>query len=77
MAAVFMAVHFWRIRKDGGISGPRVESREMKKARDVVKKMQIKRYDLLDPELELENGTNGSGETVTADGKESTTSDAS
>ncbi|MEZ4596315.1 MAG: hypothetical protein R3C32_05405 [Chloroflexota bacterium] len=21
-AAVFLAVHFWRIRKDGGISGP-------------------------------------------------------
>ena len=22
ITAVFMAVHFWRIRKDGGISGP-------------------------------------------------------
>jgi len=22
LAAVFLAVHFWRIRKDGGISGP-------------------------------------------------------
>ena len=22
MSAFFMAVHFWRIRKDGGISGP-------------------------------------------------------
>jgi len=22
IAAVFLAVHFWRIRKDGGISGP-------------------------------------------------------
>jgi quinol-cytochrome oxidoreductase complex cytochrome b subunit len=22
VAAVFLAVHFWRIRKDGGISGP-------------------------------------------------------
>lgn len=22
VAAIFMAVHFWRIRKDGGISGP-------------------------------------------------------
>jgi quinol-cytochrome oxidoreductase complex cytochrome b subunit len=21
-AAIFLAVHFWRIRKDGGISGP-------------------------------------------------------
>ncbi|MEO5929117.1 MAG: cytochrome b N-terminal domain-containing protein [Candidatus Kapaibacterium sp.] len=47
VAAVFMAVHFWRIRKDGGISGPKVESKEMKKARDVVKTMQIKRTDLL------------------------------
>src|SRR2546430_7787281 len=40
VAAVLMIVHFWRIRQDGGISGPRVESREMRKARDVVKKMQ-------------------------------------
>jgi quinol-cytochrome oxidoreductase complex cytochrome b subunit len=22
LAAVFMVVHFWRVRKDGGISGP-------------------------------------------------------
>jgi quinol-cytochrome oxidoreductase complex cytochrome b subunit len=22
LAAIFMIVHFWRIRKDGGISGP-------------------------------------------------------
>jgi quinol-cytochrome oxidoreductase complex cytochrome b subunit len=22
IAAVLMAVHFWRIRKDGGVSGP-------------------------------------------------------
>jgi hypothetical protein len=22
IASVFLAVHFWRIRKDGGISGP-------------------------------------------------------
>ena len=22
VASIFMAVHFWRIRKDGGISGP-------------------------------------------------------
>ena len=22
IAMIFMAVHFWRIRKDGGISGP-------------------------------------------------------
>ena len=22
IAAIFLAVHFWRIRKDGGISGP-------------------------------------------------------
>jgi quinol-cytochrome oxidoreductase complex cytochrome b subunit len=22
VAAIFLAVHFWRIRKDGGISGP-------------------------------------------------------
>ncbi|MDQ1712600.1 MAG: menaquinol-cytochrome c reductase cytochrome b subunit, partial [Frankiaceae bacterium] len=22
VAVIFMAVHFWRIRKDGGISGP-------------------------------------------------------
>jgi hypothetical protein len=22
VAALFLAVHFWRIRKDGGISGP-------------------------------------------------------
>ena len=22
LTAVFLAVHFWRIRKDGGISGP-------------------------------------------------------
>jgi hypothetical protein len=22
IAATFLAVHFWRIRKDGGISGP-------------------------------------------------------
>jgi quinol-cytochrome oxidoreductase complex cytochrome b subunit len=22
ITAVFMAIHFWRIRKDGGISGP-------------------------------------------------------
>ena len=22
LAAIFLAVHFWRIRKDGGISGP-------------------------------------------------------
>jgi quinol-cytochrome oxidoreductase complex cytochrome b subunit len=22
LASVFMAVHFWRVRKDGGISGP-------------------------------------------------------
>ena len=22
IAAIFMIVHFWRIRKDGGISGP-------------------------------------------------------
>jgi quinol---cytochrome c reductase cytochrome b subunit, bacillus type len=22
VGAIFMAVHFWRIRKDGGISGP-------------------------------------------------------
>jgi quinol-cytochrome oxidoreductase complex cytochrome b subunit len=22
-AAIFLAVHFWRIRKDGGVSGPR------------------------------------------------------
>ena len=22
LAAIFMAVHFWRVRKDGGISGP-------------------------------------------------------
>ena len=22
LAVVFLAVHFWRIRKDGGISGP-------------------------------------------------------
>jgi len=58
VAAVLMAVHFWRIRKDGGISGPRVESREMRKARDVVKKMNIKRTDLLE-DYEYENGTNG------------------
>jgi quinol-cytochrome oxidoreductase complex cytochrome b subunit len=58
VAATLMAVHFWRIRKDGGISGPRVESREMRKARDVVKKMQIKRTDLLE-DMEYENGTNG------------------
>ena len=28
IAAVFMAVHFWRIRKDGGISGPTAKTRE-------------------------------------------------
>jgi quinol-cytochrome oxidoreductase complex cytochrome b subunit len=67
VAAVLMAVHFWRIRKDGGISGPRVESREMRKARDVVKKMNIKRNDLLE-DYEYENGTNG--EAVPADGEE-------
>jgi quinol-cytochrome oxidoreductase complex cytochrome b subunit len=67
VAATFMAVHFWRIRKDGGISGPRVESREMRKARDVVKKMNIKRTDLLE-EYEYENGTNG--EAVPANGEE-------
>jgi quinol-cytochrome oxidoreductase complex cytochrome b subunit len=22
VAAIFLAIHFWRIRKDGGISGP-------------------------------------------------------
>jgi len=22
VAAIFLSVHFWRIRKDGGISGP-------------------------------------------------------
>ena len=22
ITAIFMAIHFWRIRKDGGISGP-------------------------------------------------------
>ncbi len=62
-----MAVHFWRIRKDGGISGPKVETREMRKARDVVKKMQIKRPEFIpDEELEEEgeviaNDTNGTG----------------
>jgi quinol-cytochrome oxidoreductase complex cytochrome b subunit len=66
VAATLMAVHFWRIRKDGGISGPRVESREMRKARDVVKKMNIKRNDLLD-EYEYENGQ---GEVVPAEGNE-------
>ena len=27
IAAVLMAVHFWRIRKDGGVSGPLVNAR--------------------------------------------------
>jgi len=27
VASVFMAVHFWRVRKDGGISGPETGKR--------------------------------------------------
>jgi|GEM_PF-527946 len=67
VAAVFMAVHFWRIRKDGGISGPRVETKEMRKARDVVKKMQIKRVDMFGEEV---NGveTNGAEEVMPVNG---------
>jgi quinol-cytochrome oxidoreductase complex cytochrome b subunit len=70
VAAVFMAVHFWRIRKDGGISGPKVESKEMKKARDVVKTMQIKRTDLLgDDDI---NGNGNGGPDTEPDGTDPT-----
>jgi quinol-cytochrome oxidoreductase complex cytochrome b subunit len=65
VAAVFMAVHFWRIRKDGGISGPKVETREMKKARDVIKTMQIKRVEILGEEsIEVAAGEPLETETV-------------
>jgi quinol-cytochrome oxidoreductase complex cytochrome b subunit len=59
VGAVLMAVHFWRIRKDGGISGPKVETKEMRKAKDVVRKMQIKRIDMISEEGDIISNGNG------------------
>ena len=33
VAAIFLAVHFWRIRKDGGISGPAMSRRRRRRPR--------------------------------------------
>lgn len=43
VAAVFMAVHFWRIRKDGGISGPVVDTKASAGAKYIAQKMAEKR----------------------------------
>jgi quinol-cytochrome oxidoreductase complex cytochrome b subunit len=43
IAATFMAVHFWRVRKDGGISGPVVDTKASAGAKYIAQKMAEKR----------------------------------
>src|SRR5207244_3982165 len=43
IAATLMAVHFWRVRKDGGISGPVVSTKASEGAKYIAEKMAQKR----------------------------------
>lgn len=43
IAATLMAVHFWRIRKDGGISGPVMDTKASAGAKYIAEKMAEKR----------------------------------
>ncbi len=43
IAATLMAVHFWRVRKDGGISGPVMNTKASEGAKYIAEKMATKR----------------------------------
>lgn len=43
IAAAFMVVHFWRVRKDGGISGPVVDTKASAGAKYIAQRMAEKR----------------------------------
>ena len=43
IAATLMAVHFWRVRKDGGISGPIVDTKASAGAKYIAEQMATKR----------------------------------
>ena len=47
VVVVMMGIHFWRIRKDGGISGPQVETSGQESTREVFPPQPEKKYALM------------------------------
>ena len=47
VVVVMMGIHFWRIRKDGGISGPQVETSGKESTREVFPPQPEKKYALM------------------------------
>ena len=47
VVVVMMGIHFWRIRKDGGISGPQVETSGQESTREVFTPQPEKKYALM------------------------------
>lgn len=64
IAATLMAVHFWRIRKDGGISGPVMDTKASAGAKYIAEKMAEKRV------AQIKGiSTNGNGKAAPAPAK--------
>jgi quinol-cytochrome oxidoreductase complex cytochrome b subunit len=57
IAATLMAVHFWRVRKDGGISGPVVDTKASAGAKFIAEKMSVARLG----QIAGKPATNGNG----------------
>jgi quinol-cytochrome oxidoreductase complex cytochrome b subunit len=62
IAATLMAVHFWRVRKDGGISGPVVDTKASAGAKYIGEKMALARLQ----QIAGKPGTNGNGKAAPA-----------